>query len=187
MKARVREAASLAILEAAEQVAAERGLEATSTAAIAQRAEVAVGTLYNYFPDRESLIAALFKQRRDDMLPRITAAAEATKGLAPEARLRAYLAAVLAVFEDYRRFCRVAMSVDHSGLKIRRSSVVLDAMTAAFAEILEPIVGKHSDEHARMLFGALKAMMHWRVEHDEPLAPVAPLIAETFLNGIARP
>jgi AcrR family transcriptional regulator len=185
MKARVREAASLAILEAAEEVAAERGLDATSTAAIAERAEVAVGTLYNYFPDRESLITALFKQRRDDMLPRITAAAEATKGLAPEERLHAYLTAVLAVFEDYRRFCRVALSVDHSGLKIRRSSVVLDAMTAALAEILEPIVGRPSDEQARMLFGALKAMMHWRIEHDEPLAPAGPLIANTFLHGIA--
>jgi AcrR family transcriptional regulator len=187
MKARVREAASLAILEAAEQVAAERGLEATSTAAIAQRAEVAVGTLYNYFPDREALITALFKQRRDDMLPRIAAAAEATRGLAPEARLRAYLTAVLAVFEDYRRFCRVAMSVDHSGLKIRRSSVVLDAMTAAFADILEPLVRGPSDEYARMLFGALKALMQWRIEHDEPLASAAPVIADVFLHGISNP
>jgi AcrR family transcriptional regulator len=186
MKARVREAASLAILEAAEEVAAERGLEATSTAAIAERAEVAVGTLYNYFPDRDALISALFKLRRDDMLPRITAAAEATKGLSPEARLRAYLTAVVAVFEDHRRFCRVSLSVDHAALKIKRTSVILDAMTAALVDILEPFVGAASDEHARMLFGALKGMMTWRIERDEPLAPVADLIANTFLHGIAK-
>src|SRR5262245_28504316 len=183
MKLRVREAASLAILEAAEQVAAERGLEATSTAAIAARAEVAVGTLYNYFPDRDALIAALFKLRRDEMLPRIVAAAEATKALPFEARLRAYLVAVLAVFEDYRRFCRVSLSADHSIVKFKRGTV-LTAMTKALAEILAPIAGDAADELARMLFGAIKAVLTWRIEHDEPLAPAAALLADTFLCGI---
>ena len=44
MKERQREAACEAILEAAEQVAAERGLENTSIAAIAERAGVATGS-----------------------------------------------------------------------------------------------------------------------------------------------
>ncbi len=81
MRLRAREAASTVILEAAEEVASQRGLEATSTAAIAERAGVAVGTLYNYFPDRDALIAALFKYRRDELIPRIVAAAAETKHL----------------------------------------------------------------------------------------------------------
>jgi AcrR family transcriptional regulator len=184
MKLRVREAASRAILEAAEQVASERGLEATSTAAIAQRAEVAVGTLYNYFPDREALLAALFKLRREEMLPRIVAAAEAAKALPFEARLRAYLTGVLAVFEDYRRFCRVAMSADESGIKIKRGNL-LTAMTEALAEIVRPVSGAAADEHARMMFGALKAALSWRLERDEPLGPAGSTLADMFLRGLA--
>lgn len=55
MKQRAREAAGIALLEAAEHVAAERGIDQTSIAAIAERAQVAVGTLYNYL-DRKSVV-----------------------------------------------------------------------------------------------------------------------------------
>ncbi|MEO8549744.1 MAG: helix-turn-helix domain-containing protein, partial [Kofleriaceae bacterium] len=115
MKQRAREAAATALLEAAEHVAAERGIDQTSIAAIAERAQVAVGTLYNYFPDRESLLAALFKWRRDEMLPRLVAAsaAAALEG-AFEQRLRLFMLSVARAFDGYRRFCRVAMSADQS-------------------------------------------------------------------------
>ena len=94
MKQRAREAASTALLEAAEHVASERGIEQTSIAAIAERAQVAVGTLYNYFPDREALFAALFKWRRDEMIPRLVAAAATADEDGPfEQRLRALHAA----------------------------------------------------------------------------------------------
>jgi AcrR family transcriptional regulator len=50
------------ILEAAAEEFAERGL-AVSLDDIAARAEVGVGTVYRRFPDRESLINALFEER----------------------------------------------------------------------------------------------------------------------------
>jgi AcrR family transcriptional regulator len=185
MRVRVREAAATAILEAAEEVAAQRGLEATSTAAIAERAGVAVGTLYNYFPDRDALLAALFKLRREELLPHIAAAAEHARALPFEARLRAYIAAVLAAFEDYRRFCKVAMSADHGAIKIRgRQSTVLESIVAALTEILRPASPDTAEEHARMMFGAMKAILHHRIERDLPFAPAAPLLVDTFLHGL---
>ncbi|HWU88272.1 MAG TPA: TetR/AcrR family transcriptional regulator, partial [Kofleriaceae bacterium] len=162
MRLRAREAAATAILEAAEEVAAARGLEATSTAAIAERAGVAVGTLYNYFPDREALIAALFKLRRDALLPRLVAVAEATARLPFEERLRAYLAGVARAFDEFRRFCRVAMSAE-GAVKPKPRSVVLETITQALADILRPAARARAEEYARMLFGAFKAMMHWRI------------------------
>ncbi len=51
------------ILEATAQVLAEHGYENASTNKIAQRAGVSIGSLYQYFPDKESLVAALFKDR----------------------------------------------------------------------------------------------------------------------------
>lgn len=186
MRQRAREAAATALLEAAEEVASQRGLEATSIAAIAERAGVAVGTLYNYFPDRDAMIAALFKLRRGELLPRIEAAAEATRALPFEPRLRGYLAAVFTAFEDYRPFCRVAMSADQSVVKLKsgRASAVLTAIVGELVEILQASHGAASRDLAHMIFGAMKALLQTHIERDEPLRPAAHLLAETFLQGI---
>jgi AcrR family transcriptional regulator len=185
MRLRARAAAATAILEAAEEVAAARGLEATSTAAIAERAGIAVGTLYNYFPDRDALIAALFKLRREALLPRLVAAAEAAEHLPFEERLRAYLAGAARAFDEFRPFCRVAISAE-GAIRAKPRSAVLVAITEALVEILRPAVKGRSDEYARMMVGALKAGMHWQIERDEPFEPAARLLAETFLSGMVR-
>jgi AcrR family transcriptional regulator len=48
-----------AILEAAARIFEERGIAAATTDAIAERAGVSVGSLYQYFPNKESLLATL--------------------------------------------------------------------------------------------------------------------------------
>lgn len=183
MRLRAREAAAVAILEAAEEVASQRGLEATSTAAIAERAGVAVGTLYNYFPDRDALITALFKLRRDELVPRLVAAAADTKHLPFEQRLRAYIHSVALVFDAFRPFCRVAISAEAS--KVRGKSPVMQAVTDALADILRPVTRAKADEYALMIFGSLKALMQLRFERDEPFEPSSGLVVETFLQGMA--
>jgi len=188
MKARAREAAAEVILEAAEEVAAARGLAATSTAAIAERAGVAVGTLYNYFPDRQALIDALFAWRREQMLPQLDAAADAARGLPADKGLTAYVHAVLAAFESYRLYIRVAIAADQEGvvIKTRKTSPVLARFIETVATILKPLAGNRSDMYARMLYGALKQLVHYRVERDEPIAPDGELLVQTFLAGIRR-
>ena len=47
------------ILEASRQLFAENGFEAATTRDIAERAQIGVGTLFNYFPTKESIIAVL--------------------------------------------------------------------------------------------------------------------------------
>jgi AcrR family transcriptional regulator len=51
-----------AILEAALDLLASRGHGATSTNAIARRAGVSVGSLYQYFPNKDAIVAALFER-----------------------------------------------------------------------------------------------------------------------------
>lgn len=192
MKQRAREAASSALLEAAEHVAAERGIDQTSIAAIAERAQVAVGTLYNYFPDRESLLAALFKWRRDEMVPRLLAAAASADEDAPfETRLRSYLVQVSRAFDTFRRFCRVAMSADQSatpikGRNLHGKSVVLETFLSSLTGIMRPVYGDKSEEYARMMFGSFKMMMQFQLERDQPIENAVDPIVATFLQGMAR-
>lgn len=68
LRERLREATSAAILDAAEEVFAEKGLHAAHMNDIAARAGVAVGTLYNHFKDRDALLKALLNDRRAGLL-----------------------------------------------------------------------------------------------------------------------
>jgi len=67
-QARSQERVSL-ILDAAEQLFIELGYDQTTTRAIAARAEVSIGSLYQFFPDKEALLKALadryFEQEYD--------------------------------------------------------------------------------------------------------------------------
>jgi AcrR family transcriptional regulator len=194
MKQRAREAAATALLEAAEHVAAERGIDQTSIAAIAERAQVAVGTLYNYFPDREALLAALFKLRRDELVPRIIAAAATASSTDQplEQRLESFLREIARTFEGFRRFCRVAMSADVSNTPIKGrvgpggKSIVLQTVTDGLTAILRPIYGARSEEYARMMFGSLRALIQLQLEKDLPIETVVAPIIAVFLRGMPR-
>src|SRR5690242_12366046 len=56
-----------AILDAAARVLVERGYAATTTNLVADRAGVSVGSLYQYFPNKDALIAALHDRHAREM------------------------------------------------------------------------------------------------------------------------
>ena len=57
-----------AVITAAAQVLIEQGYESATTARIAERAGVSIGSLYQYFPNKEALIAALIEQHADEIV-----------------------------------------------------------------------------------------------------------------------
>jgi AcrR family transcriptional regulator len=62
------------ILRAAEQLVVSSGVEALTTRAVAERARIPVATLYQYFADRDAIIAALIERHVLSMDERIAAA-----------------------------------------------------------------------------------------------------------------
>lgn len=72
LRDRLRDQTLAAIIAAAEQVLAEQGLDAP-VQAIASRAGVAVGTLYNHFGDRDGLVQAVAAHNRRALLQAIDA------------------------------------------------------------------------------------------------------------------
>ncbi len=57
-----------AIVEAAARILEDGGHEGTTTNHIAERAGVSIGSLYQYFPNKQAVIAALLRREREDLL-----------------------------------------------------------------------------------------------------------------------
>lgn len=66
-----------AILIAAEDVLLRSGLAGFNTNAVARRAGVSIGSLYQFFPGKEAILAALVRNMRRDMLADLVAAQKA--------------------------------------------------------------------------------------------------------------
>jgi len=58
-------------LQAAAELFAKVGYEATTMQAIAERSDSSIGALYNYFPDKESVAATLRQQYSEDLQSRV--------------------------------------------------------------------------------------------------------------------
>ena len=61
-----------AILEATAAVLVSQGYQKATTNRIAEAAGVSVGSLYQYFPNKQALVAALIDRHADDMLEVVT-------------------------------------------------------------------------------------------------------------------
>ena len=76
------------IVEASARILETRGLAGFNTNAVAARAGVSVGSLYQYFPNKEALIAALSARERARLAGEIGAAARPAAGQTLEGMLR---------------------------------------------------------------------------------------------------
>jgi len=187
LRTQLRETVKTAILEAAEELIAANGLSAAPLAQIAKRAGVAVGTLYNYFADRDALIAALFEMRRATLRPALRAAVNANPNLAFESRLRTFLRDTFATFESHRKYVKVLIETEH--LRVSSHSAPPD-FVAAVAELVKIGVKEGVVEPARgelltiALIGALKGLVLRRISSNAKLEPdEADALVSLFLDG----
>jgi AcrR family transcriptional regulator len=190
LQSKLRAAVKDAIIDAAEEVAVEAGLGGLTIAAVAERAGVAVGTLYNHFDDREEIVAAVFRARRAALRPMIDAAARATVHLGFEARLREFVRRLLLAFEQHDRFIRLAVLADRDGCKLARDTTLMELMIRALEEIMAAgakqrlFPATRVAIYARMLHGALRAMFVWRLTEGTSVCADGDLLVGSFLRGI---
>ena len=69
-----------AIFDATIQVLLDGGLERLTTTRVAERAGVSVGSLYQYFPNKQSLVAAVLQRHLLHVVGAVEAACAAAKG-----------------------------------------------------------------------------------------------------------
>jgi AcrR family transcriptional regulator len=192
LRRKLREQVADSILDAAEAIALEAGLGGMTVSAVAHRAGVAVGTLYNYFPDSTGIVAALFRARRNTLLPLISSAAAATRGLPFETRLREFTRRLLAAFDTHAAFIRLAVLADRDGTKGKpRDTMLLTRTVAALEQIMREgarrklFPARLAPIYARMMHGALRSLYLWRMcSGGEPISNDGDLLVDTFLHGI---
>lgn len=132
-----------AIVEAAAQLLSASGLAGFNTNAVAMRAGVSVGTLYQYFPNKDALMVALIAREqaaRADALGRIVASVEKET---LEMGVTILIDASVAGEQERPQLSRILDQEEArlpvSGL-LRSSHAALDAQIARFLEPHFPMV-----------------------------------------------
>ena len=183
----MRETVQGAILGAAEELIAKHGLHDAALVQIAKRAGVAVGTLYNYFNDRDDLIRGLFESRCATLRPRLLAAIHAGADLPFEPRLRRFVHELLAAYESHRSFLKVAIENEH--LRPPGSTTAQDLLAGVVdiiaAGVREGVVAADKAELLPLVItGAIKTITVQRLQAGGELAGDADAIVAILLDGV---
>ena len=87
------------ILEATARVLGERGYAGTNTNAVAERAGVSVGSVYQYFPNKDSLVTALHERHAAQMYAAIDEVLDASRARSLRGHVQAMVRALLAAHQ----------------------------------------------------------------------------------------
>jgi AcrR family transcriptional regulator len=187
-----------AILDAAEAVFAERGFHGARIQDIAERARIAVGTVYNHFEHKDEVLAALLEERGEAMHAQFLAAPDDPRAF--PARLTARVARLLEYVKEHRAF--FAIATEHGVFASGAAPGAPDSKTkqrqverfrALFRELVEEGIASGDlepmdvDALVRFLGGTLRAsILSTLAEHTVDPDAQARTIVDLFLHGSAR-
>jgi AcrR family transcriptional regulator len=133
-------------MQATIQVLLKDGKTKLTTTRIAERAGVSVGTLYQYFPNKKSLLLALLKEHLDGVALAVETACEAARGASLSTMGEAVTSAfVQAKFRNIDASVALyAVSDDVEGKRIARGmhARAIKAMAAMFETSRERPIGE---------------------------------------------
>jgi AcrR family transcriptional regulator len=142
-----------AIIAAAREAASEGGMAAVQIAAVAQRAGIAAGTVYRYFPGKTDLVAALLTEISDREIDALRRAADVAPG-----PLSALSAAIMTFGTRALRNRRLAFAATAEPVDAELDATRLSfrkALAAEFsARIAAAVAGGHLPEQDATLAGA---------------------------------
>src|SRR5215831_20007570 len=98
-----------AILEGAAQILEAGGLAAFTTNAVAERVGVSIGTLYQYFADKDAVLLALAKQEMAAALAEIGRTLQAEAHPEPGSRVHAMVRVMVNAFRGRLRARKAVM------------------------------------------------------------------------------
>jgi AcrR family transcriptional regulator len=147
---RAREKVEL-ILEATMRLLERDGLTALTTNAVAAKAGVSIGTLYQYFASKDAILDELARREVAGFSEQIMAAVEDPSPMSPEQRTRRIVRAVLKSYGGRKGVHRIVMEYSLSRGS-RRVAVLTDRLTGLIAS-------ENRREEGRMFLSAAQAFV----------------------------
>jgi AcrR family transcriptional regulator len=133
------------ILEAATRVLAKESLAGFNTNRVAEVAGISIGSLYQYFPNKAALTAALIERAQGNLIDRLEAITSQTTS-----SLHAHVALLVAGGID-NQFGQssLAAALDHEELRLRQDPVMTSLLAKAQRKLIALVMGmlaQHEDE-----------------------------------------
>lgn len=155
-----------AIVEAAAQILQKDGEEALTTAKIADRAGVSIGSVYQYFPNKDAVLLAVIRKEREMIGAEVARKIVEIEPKTGEDVVRGVIATLLVAFRPRRRRRKVvalmaSLSVDRddSGLALRdRIGNLIVAASRQYPDMASrPLSGTSAYVLTRAVLGAIRS------------------------------
>ena len=176
------------ILTAAERILARDGLDGLTTARIAEVAGISVGSLYQYFPNKEAICGALIERTTEQIHRALVAALEATASLPYERAFGVLIEGMLTAFRGNARMHAGLMEMIPVAGRVALYRRILERHTEAIAHALS-LRGAEVRRPARLVAYVLVAAADGVIQkltHD-PIddAQVREVVREVVEMGVA--
>ncbi|NUP04515.1 MAG: TetR/AcrR family transcriptional regulator [Polyangiaceae bacterium] len=173
-----------AILEATIHILLSRGYEGTTTIAVAERAGVSVGSLYQYFPNKEALVAALVERHVAELVACITDALDAAPADDPEAAVAAVVRAGIDAHRIHPQLHKILVEqvprVGRMKTAMNTSKIITEKLAAFLAPHAAHLGGKDPALAAFVVETAVEALTHRAVIERPEMATERQLEAEAL-------
>lgn len=127
-----------ALVEATQRVLANEGVEAVTTARVAEVAGVSIGSLYQYFPSREALIAAVIDHKLEADVRELLPLIEALRHASLDEGIRGLVELTVRFYRDetplYREMIAALATVEREA-HVRR---MIEGFDGVIVQVLAP-------------------------------------------------
>ncbi len=125
------------MIESGERLLSLRGFDKTSTTTIAKLAGVSIGSLYQYFPGKEAVIAALIDRRLEQDIQAVRAVLNAHRDAPFEEAAANLLNTLLPDSAEQRAFLREIVQVLERTQRLEAVQRAMDCIAEEFADFLQ--------------------------------------------------
>jgi len=189
------------ILRAAERIFATRGYYKATIQDIAGEAQYAVGTLYLYFKDKQSLYLTLIEKKFSDLISIVKNKVDGTKDI--KGKIEVLIEEQLSYFEENQDFFRIYFS-ERGGLRWTIKDRISQSAVEKFMRYLDYIATLikkaqeknliRTDLEPRRVAYILASMLNavilpWLKRESSKkggLKNMSAFVMDVFLNGVAK-